>query len=280
MNQRNGITYRKLPGMSAQGLRIWGLLFIAFGAAYNPIVAGFFRMEETSFIVTTVGLVMQLLHFCAIPIFSFLLVEGLTHTVSAKNYAIRVGILAVAAELAYNFAMAETPFNFTVKGNLLGAFSFRNGIHFDYASFSLNPVFGLVLAMLLIYFFRCYPGKNFKNVLLKGVLWIMAFVWTKMLKIEYASAVILLVPIMYFLREKRTWLVFSGCIAMTLCGFLDNSGETADLLRTAAYIGCAPISFILIHFYNGEPGEGNRYVNYLAYPVILIAIGLVATFAI
>lgn len=279
MNQKNGITYRKLPGMSGQGLRIWGLLFLAFGCAYAPNLAAYFHSEETGFLVTTAGLVLQLLHYCAIPIFAFLLVEGFTHTVSAKDYAIRVGILAVAAELPYHFAYGKNPFDFTASDNLLGALSFNGGLHFDYAEFSLNPVFGLLLSMILLYFFKRYAGKNIKHVLLKAVLWLMAFVWTEMLHIENGKALVLLVPILYFLRNKRMWVVFAGCIAMTLCGFLDSSAE-AGFLQTAAYIGCAPIAFIMIHFYNGEPGEGNRYVNYFAYPVILIAIGLVANFAI
>ena len=40
----------------------------------------------------------------------------------------------------------------------------------------------------------------------------------------------------------------------------------------------APMGFLAIHFYNGEKGEENRLVNYLAYPVILLAVGLAGAF--
>ncbi len=265
MNQQNGITYRKLPGLSAQGLRIWGLVFLAFGFALNPTVQKTLASNEVDFIFTSVGLILQLLHFCAIPIFTFLLVEGFTHTTSVKNYAIRVTILALITELPYNLAM---------YGKLFGGFSFQNMLNFK-----LNPVFALLLALVLLHFFKRYSGKTAKRVLLKVFLWIMAFVWVEMLHIEYGKAVVLIVPIIYFLRNKRMWLVFGGCIAMTLCGFLDVSADVSTYIRTASYIASAPVAFIIIHFYNGEPGEGNRYVNYLAYPALLLAIGLVAKFA-
>ena len=118
-----------------------------------------------------------------------------------------------------------------------------------------------------------------ERVMLKVLLWVMAFVWCQMLHIEYGKAVILLVPIIYFLRNKRMIMIFAGCIAMTLCGFLDVSADTSSYIRTASYIASAPVAFIILHFYNGERGEANRYVNYLAYPVILLAIGLLAKFA-
>lgn len=258
MDQKNGITYRKLPGLSGQGMRIWGLAFLMFGIVGTSVFQNVLVTEESDFIFVTVGLILQLLHFCAIPVFSFLLVEGYTHTSSIKNYAIRIGILALITEL---------PFNFAMDGNLLGALSFSNGLHFSYADFSLNPVFGQLLSLVLIYLFSRYPGKTIKNILIKALVWFMALVWVEMLHIEYANAMIVVVPVMFFLRNKRMWLVFVGCVAMFLCCVFDFY-----------YIG-APIAFLLIHFYNDEPGEGNRYVNYLAYPVILLVIGLVAKFA-
>ena len=278
MKQRNQITYRKLPGLSTQGLRILGLLFLAFGMVLNPTMQKTLASEEVDFIFTTVGLILQLMHFCAIPIFAFLLVEGFTHTSSLKNYAIRIGVLALITQLPFNLAMHD---------KLLGTFVFPNLM-----SITLNPVFGMLLALVLLYFFRKYSGKSLKNIAIKAALWLMAFVWTQMLHIEYGIAVILLVPIMYFLRKKKMILIFAGCVAMTLCGFLEGLIEgswlvnlasakaSLDPTSIAAYVASAPVAFIMIHFYNGESGEGNRYVNYLAYPVILLVIGLMAKFAI
>ena len=40
----------------------------------------------------------------------------------------------------------------------------------------------------------------------------------------------------------------------------------------------APMGFLAIHFYNGEPGPDNKIVNMAIYPVSLLVIGLVAMF--
>jgi hypothetical protein len=67
------------------------------------------------------------------------------------------------------------------------------------------------------------------------------------------------------------------------CSWLMNPATAEVSLNPtaiASYLASAPVAFIMIHFYNGEPGEGNRYINYLAYPVILLATGLLAKFAI
>ena len=119
-----------------------------------------------------------------------------------------------------------------------------------------------------------------KRIALKIGLVVVGFLWAKMLRIEYGVAVVLLVPIFYFLRNKRMIMIFAGCIAMTLCGFLDLPADASTYIRTASYIASAPVAFLMLHFYNGEPGEGNRYINYAAYPVILVAISLLAKFAI
>lgn len=276
MKQQNEIQYRKLRGLSGQGLRIWGLMFLIFGLVLNPKMSAILAREDTDFIFTSVGLIFGLLHYAAIPIFTFLLVEGFTHTSSLKNYAVRIGILAVVVELPYNYAM---------DGKLFGTFEFPN-----LATLQLNPVFSLLLALVVLYFFKRYAGKTMKLVALKGMLWIVAFVWVKMLGIEYGVPVILLVPLIYLLRNKKMVMIFAGCIAMTLCGFLDSSqsitkevaGATETVMNAtsvASYIASAPVAFIVLHFYNGEPGERNRYINYIAYPAILVAICLLAKFA-
>ena len=278
MKQQNEIQYRKLRGLSGQGLRIWGLLFLTFGVVLNPRLSATLAKMETDFLFTSVGLIFGLLHYAAIPIFAFLLVEGFTHTSSLKNYAVRIGLLAVCVEI---------PFNYAMDGKLLGTFTFPN-----LATFELNPVFGLLLSLVLLYFFRRYSGKTLKHIALKSLLWILAFVWVKMLGIKYGVPVILLVPLIYFLRNKKMIMIFAGCIAMTLCGFMASSQtitkEVAGVVTTettmnatsvASYIASSPVAFIVLHFYNGEPGERNRYINYLAYPAILIATCLLAKFA-
>jgi hypothetical protein len=74
--------------------------------------------------------------------------------------------------------------------------------------------------------------------------------------------------VVYLFRNKKMFMGFSGMAAAALC-----TGISPFYLA-------APMGFLATHFYNGEKGESSRLVNYLFYPVALLAIGLVAMFAI
>ena len=198
MKQQNEIQYRKLRGLSGQGLRIWGVLFLIVGVVLNPKLSANLASMETDFLYTSVGLIFGLLHYAAIPIFAFLLVEGFTHTSNLTNYAIRIGVMAVCVEI---------PFNYAMDGKLLGTFTFPN-----LATLELNPVFGLLLSLVLLYFFRRYSGKTLKLIALKGLLWIMAFVWVKMLGIKYGITVILLVPLQPVLQSEALLPAFNNVV--------------------------------------------------------------------
>ena len=258
MEHKNEITYRKLPGITAQGIRVWGLLFLMCGIIGTSIFENVLVTKESSIGLISAGLALKIIHFGGIPVFAFLLVEGFTHTVSLRNYATRIAGLALLSEL---------PFNLAFDGNVLGALSFRGGLQFSYDNFSLNPVFGVLLCLVILHLFTRVPWTGIKGIALKGLIWAMSLVWVEMLHIQYANAMILLVPVLYFLRNKGVWRVFGGCTMMFIACIFDYY-----------YIG-APLAFLLVHFYNEEPGEGNRYINYLAYPVMLLAIGLVAKLA-
>ena len=54
------------------------------------------------------------------------------------------------------------------------------------------------------------------------------------------------------------------------------AGAAASILCClfSMFFLAAPMGFLAIHFYNGEKGADNRWVNYLAYPVLLLMIGM------
>jgi hypothetical protein len=79
-----------------------------------------------------------------------------------------------------------------------------------------------------------------------------------MLRIHDGAAILSMAVVLYLLRGKPSLQVLGGCVAMFLC-----------TIFSIFYIA-APITFLIVHFYNGEPGEGNKIANYLAYPVLLL----------
>ena len=139
---------KRSSGISSNGLRTWGMFFLLAGMLGKSILQnGLLNLGAVSFgqlleqmqtsraamLYATLALVLQAMETCAVPIFAFLLVEGVEHTSSLRNYALRVAGLAVLSELPYNLA---------TSGKLLD-------------TTSRNPVFGLVVCLVMVYGEEC-----------------------------------------------------------------------------------------------------------------------------
>ena len=199
------------------------------------------QASNNAMIVATVALVLQAMETVAVPIFVFLLFEGFQHTSDWKKYLLRVAGLAVLTEIPFDLAMSQKVLEFG----------------------SQNPVLGLALCLVLMCLFKHFAGKK----LLCVIMALAAAMWAIMLKIEHGIPMVLMISVMYLLRNKRMFMSFSGVAAAAVC-----TGISPFYL-------VAPMGFLAIHFYNGEKGESSRLVNYLFYPVTLLAIGLIAQFA-
>lgn len=247
---------RPTSGLHSGSLRAWAMLFAIAGIVSRSIlqnrllgvgtnsmqeVLEMMQASETAMIITTVSLVLQALETVAVPIFVFLLFEGFQHTSDWKKYFVRVAGLALLTEIPYDLAM--------------------NGKVLEFSS--QNPVFGLVLCMVLLYLFRRFAAKKLFCV----VLALAGLAWALMLKVDHGIPMILMICVIHLFRNKRMFMGFSGMAAAALC-----TGISPFYL-------VAPMGFLAIHFYNGERGNGSKLVNYLFYPVTLLAVGLIAKFA-
>ena len=252
--ERLGTT--KPSGLHAGNLRAWGMLFAIAGIVSRSILqnkmlgVGLRSMQElmelmqsdqTAMAIATVALILQAVETVAVPIFVFLLAEGFIHTSDWKKYFARVAGLAVLTEIPYDLAMNAKVLEFT----------------------SQNPVFGLVLCMVLLYLFERFSGKKLICVIMA----LAGLAWALMLKIDHGIPMILMICVIYLFRNKKMYMGFSGMAAAALC-----TGISPFYL-------IAPMGFLAIHFYNGEEGNTGKLVNYLFYPVSLLAIGLIAKFA-
>lgn len=246
----------KPSGLHAGNLRAWGMLFAIAGIVSRSILqnkmlgVGLRSMQElmelmqsdqTAMAIATVALILQAVETVAVPIFVFLLAEGFLHTSDWKKYFARVAGLAVLTEIPYDLAMNGKVLEFT----------------------SQNPVFGLVLCMILLYLFERFSSKKLICVIMA----LAGLAWALMLRVDHGIPMLLMVCVIRIFRNKRMFMGFSGMAAAALC-----TGISPFYLA-------APMGFLAIHFYNGEPGNSSRLVNYLFYPVTLLVIGLVAMFA-
>lgn len=244
-------------GLNRNGLRTWGMLFLVAGIISRAILqnellgmlkggnAGLLALlqsQEGGMIVATVALVLQVVETMAVPVFGFLLVEGFQHTSDYKKYVIRVATMAVVSEIPFNLAMTQQLLDFRTR----------------------NPGFAILLCLVVLYLYQRFAGQK----LLCVVIGLMATVWGGMLGIEHGIPMVLIVSVLWIFRNKKMFRGFAGSAVAVVC----TGGSMY-------YLG-APMGFLVTHFYNGEPGEGNKLVNYLFYPVVLLVVALIAIFAI
>lgn len=240
---------KKTYEINGNALRAFGLLFLAAGVISRGIIQNhilglgnatgaqmieIMGASEANMTMVTVALILQATETCAVPIFALMVVEGFCHTSDFKAYMVRVLKLGVLAEIPYNLLMGS-PLN------------------------TRNPVFGVAFALLLLYFYQTYAQKGMKNTLIKAVVTVAAVVWCEMLSIEFGAALVLVTAGFWPRREKPMYRNLMGATMSFVCTVI------------SPFFMASPMSFLLIHFYNGEKSTNSRKLNYLAYPVMLLA---------
>ena len=253
------VSQRTPRGTDGAKLRKWAFLFVTAGVVGRAILQNsllgvnilsgeemmaLLNSNSAAMTILTAALVCQLAQTCAAPLFAMLLVEGFRHTAHFEKYLIRVGVLALVCELPYHFAM---------DGKL-------------FALCSSNPVFALLICLVILFFFNRYCDKSLKNTAMKALIFAAAFLWCRMLNVEHGVCLVIFVAVLWYAREKsnaRAMLAFCGAMACTLF----------DMYYIAAGLAC-----IMLHRYTEERGEQNAAFNYAFYPVLLLAVGIAAKF--
>lgn len=240
--------------LSTANLRVLGILFLMAGCistviqAYvlgagkisNSQLLEVMQSRPDGMLYATIALLCQTLEICAVPIFAFLLSEGTRHTANYKHYFLRVTALALLCEVPYNL--------------LTGSPLLRAG--------SLNPVFGPVLGLIMIYFFRRCQEKKVSHRIVKVLAVLGALLWSAMLEVAFGGPFVILTAVFWATRGRGKIQLFAGCAAALLCGVF-----------SPLFI-FSPTAFLAIYLYSGERGSANKLLNYLAYPAILVVFWL------
>lgn len=233
----------RLLRLSSQALHACGMVFLLAGVMSNVIQRQILgvgdisntellaAMQEDSSVMTlaTMALVFQVMEVCAVPVFSFLLVEGAAYTKHYGKYFLRVLGLAAVCQILYGLTMD-----------------------------GLNPVFALVMSMVMLWFFKRYPGKKAGHITIKAFAIMGTFLWSNILGIEHGAACVILTAVQWALREKTYFRTFGSCLAAVLCSIL-----------SPLYMA-APIAYLIIYFYDERRGGGSKLINYAGYPLVLI----------
>lgn len=246
-------------GITGNALRTWGYVFLLMGIAGQSIIQnrilglGSVTTEELLALMdanpallglATMALVFQAVQTCAAPIFAFLLVEGFCHTSSIRKYLIRVFCVALASEIPYNLAMGGTWLDFSTR----------------------NPVFGLVLGMVMMIYYTRYQEPGMRNLCIKALITFAALLWAAMLKVSDGACLVLLTATFWGFRNKPSYRNLAATACCGACGLFD------------LFYLASPMSVLALHMYNGEPGSKNRAFNYAVYPLILLCCGIAVRF--
>ena len=246
-------------GMNASALRMAGYFCLLMGIAGKGLIQNgmlgltdlntqemmtVLNQSSEAMTLATVSIVLQALETCAVPIFAFLLIEGFQKTSSYKNYLIRMILVAAASEIPYNLAFGGSLFVME----------------------SRNPVFALVLCLLMLYFYQYFGARSLRNSAIKAVVTVSALLWSGMLGIEHGTFLVLMAAVFYLLRGKPGFQLLAGCGAAGVATLFSLFNLTA------------PFSCLLLYLYNGEKGNSSRVFNLICYPLMLLIAGIAAIY--
>ena len=246
-------------GLSKNQVLFWGLIFLLAGMISRGVlqtrvlqIGGLTGMQllqllsdsGSAMATATAALVMQALETCAIPIFAFLLVEGYEKSQSRKKLLLYLLIVAAASEI---------PYTYVISGSFLH-------------TASRNPAVAMLIGMAVLYFFYRYSEKSFKNVLVRSAVGIAAVLWAVMLNVDHGPAFLIVMMVMWTLREKKHMLTLIGGMAAAAC-----------MLISPFYI-VSVMGILPVHLCREETSEDMKIFSYLSYPVLLLAVGLLSNF--
>lgn len=184
----------------------------------------------------------------SMPVFSFCIAEGFTHTKDKKKYLCRLGVFALISEIPFDLA-------------------FEGKVGFSHQNIMLS--FFLAVAALMLYDWvedeenterkRSSAVRTVLGVCIVVVISVLSF----LLRADYTFFAVIAVFLFYVFR-KRHPLIRSGVGVAFL-----------TITRTMGYYCTTGFSFIPLAMYNGKKGKGLKWMFYLFYPGHLLLLAAI-----
>lgn len=259
MERLNNRSIVRSVGVSIDGIRKWGMLFllasiIGVGIVQRKILGiraddanDLLTLANSDMIMHTAAMLLEICGACAVCVYTFLLVEGVQKTSNLKNYFVRILTVALLSEIPYDLVF--------------------NGKWLSFSS--CNPAFGLAICMCMLWFYKIFPGFKLKNVLYKVAATLAALLWCNMLSFEHneGSCMVIIGLVLWVFQRRPQMRIYAAIMAALTCSIF------------SLYFMVAPVVFLLLHFYNGEKGKPNMVMNHLSYPMMLIVVALIGMIA-
>ena len=184
----------------------------------------------------------------AMPIFSFFIAEGFSHTRDKKKYLCRLGIFALISEIPFDLA-------------------FEGKIGFSHQNIMLSFFLAVVALMLYDWIHGGTKSEENHASIGKTVLGVIAVAaiaaLSLLLRADYTIFAVIAVFLFYVLRQKHP-LVRTGVGVAFLA-----------LTRTVGYYCTTGLSFIPLAMYNGKKGKGLKWLFYGFYPGHLLLLAAI-----
>lgn len=238
LSQRTG-----LSGSALKWIAIVTMLIDHIGATlvwnwylecFSPAAAGVYAL-------------MRIVGRAAFPVFCFLLVEGFCHTGSRKNYAIRLGLFCLIAELPFDLAVWEEVPCWTGQ----------------------NVFFTLLLGFLTIWCSEMMAERTLWHpALITGAMVLLFGRAAEYLQTDYGFFGVLLIGALYLGRKLdadggKLRLLLGSLAILWYCWSYNNWVEIF-----------AVVGLGLTMLYNGRRGNGPKWFFYWFYPLHLSVLGV------
>ena len=176
----------------------------------------------------------------AFPIFCFFLVEGFIRTRDVKKYALRLLVLAIITEIPFDLGLYGVTFKW------------------DHQNIIITFFIALVMLALIKYITENFLGISKPLMCLTHICTVIAFGDLAYLaRADYSWKCILLVAVLYYLRSFETLRLLVGGAVVSWKNF-------------------APVSFVLLYFYDPSIRPKHKYAFYLFYPLNFLIVYLLA----
>ena len=187
---KHGVVW-KTPDITADGLKLFACVCMLIQSVGIAVVErGMIHLDQYTqeslsqamaqdahlMMLAGIGSVMQLIGGMAMPVFTFLLVEGFRNTSDFKKYFLSVLLFAAVSEIPYDLAV--------------------NGKLFDFSD--QNAMLSMAICLLMLYFLNLVKSRTgLAGTFFKAAIVDASVVWAALFRTEYGLCLVLLTAIFY-----------------------------------------------------------------------------------
>ena len=153
-----------------------------------------------------IGSIGSVIGVMGIPIFAYLLVQGVKHTSSLRRYALSILVFAVISEVPYDLAMTGQLWDWSEQNSLWTVF----------------------IALIMLWLMKRFQGSGMVPLMLYLLFAAAGCFWAILLRCKFGAGFVLIAAILYLLRERK--------------GVSYGLGALVSLIYATAPLGFVPVA--------------------------------------